>query len=623
MRQGWPHRIAAALACIAALSAFTRVAHAGGAGQRHHALSLVDPPAHGPDFRHFDWVNPNAPKGGRMRLRATGSFDTLNPFTIKGSPASGLLLVYDTLMASSLAEPSAEYGLVAEWVSHPQDYSSATFGLRPAARFHDGKPVTPEDVVFSLQAVKAASPRYALYFQDVVTAEKTGANEVTFRFAAKGNRELPHIIGSLPVLPRHYWQAKGPDGIPRDPALATMDVPLGSGPYRIADVDPGRSITYRRVADWWAKDLPVSRGQWNFDTIAYVYYRDRTPAFEGFKSGEIDFWPENSAKGWATGYDIDPVRAGHIKRELIPSKDIATMQGFVFNLRRRQFADPRVRQAFNLAFNFEWFNKNMFYDQYTRVGSYFENSQMKATGLPQGRELEMLDALRADLPPALFDREWRNPVNVHAGDFRNHMRQAARLLVEAGWTMRDGVLTSADGDKLEAEFLLVQPDFERLVLAYKTELERLGMRITIRTVDSAQYRRRLDRFDFDIVVAGFRQSLSPGNEQREYWGSTAAEREGARNIMGIKNPAIDALIEKIVYAPDRVELVAAARALDRALLWGHYLVPQFYAPAERCAYWNKFARPAKAPGHASVQSAAVRTWWYDPQAADGLPAERR
>ncbi|MEZ5849434.1 MAG: extracellular solute-binding protein [Hyphomicrobiaceae bacterium] len=426
------HRSLALLGCLTILlAAQTPDAQAHGVAKRQHALSLVNPPVHDANFTHFGWVNPAAPKGGRMRLRATGSFDTLNAFTIKGSPAAGLLLIYDTLMASSLGEPSTEYGLVAEWVSHPADYSSATFGLRPSARFHDGTPITPDDVVFSLQAVKAASPRYGLYFQDVVKAEKTGASEVTFRFAAKGNRELPHIIGSLPVLPRHFWQARGADGKPRDPAVATMEVPLGSGPYRIADVDPGRSITYARVTDWWAKDLPVSRGQWNFDTLAYVYYRDRTPAFEGFKSGEIDFWPENSAKGWATGYDIEPVQAGHIKRELIASKDIATMQGFVFNLRRRQFADARVREAFNLAFNFEWFNKHMFYDQYARVGSYFENSDMKASGLPKGRERALLESVHGLVPHDLFTQPWHNPVNVDPGDFRKHMRRAAQLLAQA------------------------------------------------------------------------------------------------------------------------------------------------------------------------------------------------
>ncbi len=612
---------ALSLVLLMSLNALTGGAMAG--DKRVHALSLVDPPQYASGFQHFDWVNPDAPKGGKVRLRGIGTFDTLNAYAIKGSPPLGLGMLYDQLLAGSLDEPSAEYGLVAEWVSHDKEFSRATFGLRKEARFHDGKPMTADDVVFSLSAIKAANPRYALYYQNVVKAEANGSHEVTFTFEPKGNRELPLIIGGLPVLPRHYWTGKGENGELRDLAKSTMEVPLGSGPYRVQSVEGGRQITYERVKDWWAKDLPVSRGQWNFDQITYVYYRDRLPAFEGFKAGETDFWPENSAKGWATGYEIEPVRRDLIRRDLLPSKTIAPMQGFAFNTRRKQFQDARVRQAFNLCFNFEWANKNLFFDQYARVGSYFENSELKATGLPEGRELEILDGVRKDVPPEVFAQVWANPVYNQPEDVRRNMGRAAKLLAEAGYSMKNGVLTSAAGEKLTAEFLLVQPDFERLVLAYKAELERLGMKIDIRTVDAAQYRRRIDTFDFDVVVASFPQSLSPGNEQRDFWGSAAAIQEGTRNIIGIKNTAIDQLIDRLIFATDRADLVAATRALDRVLLWSHFVVPHFYSPNDRIAYWDKFRRPKKLPGQASATNAFIQTWWYDEDRAAKLADARR
>jgi len=580
---------------------------------RHHALSLIGQPKFGPDFQHFDWVNPNAPKGGVLRQRAIGSFDTLNPFAAKGNPAFGLqLLTFDTLMASSLDEPATEYCLIAEWVSMPGDFSSATFGLRPAARFHDGAPITPEDVIFSLTALKKASPRYALYYKNVVSAEKTGDREVTFVFDVKGNRELPQIVGSLPIVSRRYWEGKGTDGEQRDLSRTTMEVPLGSGPYRVKDMEGGRTISYQRVKDWWAKDLPVMRGKWNYDEIRFIYYRDRVPAFEEFKAGKTDFWVESSAKGWATGYDFDAVKRGFVKKELVKTDRLKPMQGFAFNLRRKQFQDPRVRQAFNLAFDYEFANRNMFFGQYERLGSYFESSELKATGLPTGAELKILEEVRDSVPPEVFTTEYKNPVNQSAEDFRRHMSMAHKLLMEAGWTYVNGVLTNAAGEPFRAEFLLVQPDFERLVQLYKQALEKLGMQISIRTVDSAQYTRRTDTFDFDIVVASFPQSLSPGNEQREFWGSVAAVKDGSRNIMGIKDPAIDKLIDRIIFAADREELVAATRALDRVLLWNHFLVPQFYSPYERIAMWDKFGRPEKLPAATTALSQFLQIWWLDP-----------
>ena len=600
----------------------TRAAFAS-EGERRHALSLVGEPTHGPNFAHFDWVNPAAPKGGRVRVRAIGSFDTLNRHARQGEPAQGLHLLYTPLMATSLDEPSTEYGLVAASVSHPADFSSVSFQLRPAARFHDGRPITSEDVIFTLHAIKKASPHYALYYKNVTKAERSGEHEVTFTFDAKGNRELPQIVGGMPVLPRHWWQGKDEKGDTRDLSRGTMEPPLGSGPYRIKNVEQGRTIVYERVADWWGRDLPVSRGQWNFDEIAFVYYRDRTPAFEAFKIGETDFWPESSAKAWATGYDVDAVRRGFIRRETLESRQIAGMQGFAFNLRRRQFQDPRVRQAFNLAFNFEWANKNMFYDQYLRSGSYFENSELKATGLPQGAELAILETVRVDVPDEVFTQEPKPAVNATPEDFRRNLGKASKLLAEAGWTPRNGVLTNAAGDRLTAEFLLVQPDFERLVLVYKTELEKLGIKVDIRTVDSAQYTRRIDSFDFDIVVARFPQSMSPGNEQREFWGSAAAEKNGSSNVIGITSPAIDRLIERLIFATDRADLVAATRALDRVLLWNHYVVPQFYISYDRIAAWDKFGRPTRPPRQAGPLTSFLQVWWWDEALSKRLDEARR
>jgi len=582
---------------------------------KHHAVSLLGTPKYDANFTHFDWVNPDAPKGGRVRRWAMGSFDSLNPFPVKGNPAIGLPLIYDTLMMQSPDEAGTSYGLIAEWVAYPDDFSSATIALRPQARFHDGRPITPEDVIFSLEQLKLVSPKEAFYYKDVEKAEKTGPNQVTFTFKVKGNRELPTIIGDLMVLPKHFYEAVGANGEPRDLGKSTLEIPLGSGAYRIKEVDAGRSITYERVVDWWAKDLPVAKGQWNFDEVKFVYFRDRSPAFEAFKSGQLDYWPENSAKAWATAYDFDAVTRGLIKLHQLSTKTVAPMQAFAFNIRRPQFEDPRVRHAFNLAFDFEWANKNLFYDQYVRVGSYFDNSELKASGLPQGRELEILNEVRSEVPPEVFTTEWKNPVNRTPEDVRKHLAQAAKLLAEAGWVPKNGVLTNAQGVELTAEFLLAQPDYERIVLPYKAALEKLGIKGSVRIVDSSQYQRREDTFDFDIIVAIFPQSESPGNEQREFWGSEAADKEGSRNVIGIKNPAIDTLISKIILAKDRDDLVAATHALDRVLLWNHYVVPQFHAPFERMAIWDIYRRPDKLP---SRNSSFLRVWWYDEAAAKRL-----
>jgi microcin C transport system substrate-binding protein len=630
-------RLSLVLASIACLLLPASGALASDELPKHHALSLVGKPAHGPGYQHFKWVNPTAPKGGRVRQWAMGTFDSLNPFPVKGSAAGGVRLIYDTLMSYSPDEPSTAYGLVAEWVTYPEDFSSATFQLRPAARFHDGKPVTPADVIFSLEAIKKASPRFGFYYKNVVAAEDAGDNRVTFRFDVTGNRELPMIVGELPVLPKHFWSEKAANGEPRDLSKSTLEIPLGSGPYRIKEVDTGRTIVFERVSDWWAKDLPVTKGQWNFDEIRIVYFRDRSPAFLAFQAGELDYWRESSAKFWATGYDFEAAKRGLVKKLKLPVETVAPMQSFAFNTRRAQFQDPRVRHAFNLAFNFERSNATLFYDEYKRVGSYFEGSELKATGLPTGRELEILEQVRGQVPAEVFTTEWRNPVNASKEEARDNLRLAAKLLADAGYSRpqggssllswitslfsapRDVALTNAAGVQLTAEFLLAQPDFERIVLPYVQDLQKLGVKASVRTVDTSQYQRRLDSFDFDVVVQTFAQSLSPGNEQRDYWGSEAADKEGSRNVIGIKNPAIDKLVDKVILAKDRADLVAASKALDRVLLWNHYLVPQWHTPFDRLAMWDRYGRPETLP---SRDSSFLRVWWWDEAAAQRLAKAR-
>lgn len=622
----------AMLASVLCLLAATAGAQQG--ETRRHALSLIGEPKFGPDYTHFDWVNPDAPKGGSVTINTVGDFNNLNPFTIKGVSANGLMLTYDTLMATSPGEHSTEYGLVAEWISFPDDYSSATFGLRPEAKFHDGTPVKPEDVIFSLEALKKAHPHFGKYYKNVVKAEKTGEHQVTFTFDSKGNRELPQILGQLYVLPKHYWDATGKDGEKRDLSKTTTEIPLTSGPYKIARFDIGKTIVYERVKDYWAKNLPVSRGQWNFDEIKFVYFKDITGAFEEFKSGKADYWTENRSQAWATQFAFPAVKAGKVTKEEIPVKRVAPMQAFVFNTRREKFQDPRVRQAFNYAFDFESLNKNVLYDQYIRVNSFFGNSELQATGLPTGRELEILEEVKADVPPEVFTAEYKNPVGGRE-NMRANLRKATELLKAAGWDVTDKtvedpdcgffcslmnaiglgsakterVLRNAKGEVFEAEFLINSPTFERIILPYIADLKKLGIQATLRVVDPTQFEQRERSYDFDIIVDTFAQSMSPGNEQRDFWSTAAADVPGSKNTIGIKNKAIDALIDKIVFAENRAELVAATNALDRVLLWNHYVVPQWHYPFARVSYWNKFGRPEKLP---ELTPAFLQTWWVDP-----------
>jgi microcin C transport system substrate-binding protein len=588
---------------------------------RQHALSRVGAVKFPADYTHFDWVNPDAPKGGQVRLADIGGFDNLNAFTFKGLPASGLALLHDSLMATSLDEPATTYGLIAEWASHPDDYASVTFGLNPAARFQDGSPITPEDVVFSFEEQKKADPVRAVTYRDVVAAEKSGDREVTFRFARAGNRDLPFLMSQLVIISRRYWTSTGANGEARDLSKTALEAPLGSGPYRIASVEPNRSVVYQRVKDYWAKDLPVMRGQWNYDQIRFDSFRDDLPAFEAFKAGSIDILQENSSKKWATEYTFPAVRDGRVKRVEIDLATVAPTQAFIFNLRRDKFADPRTRRAFGQALDFETANKSLFYGLYYRLNSYFDNSELAARGLPTGRELILLESIRDQVPPEVFTAEYKSPVNATPDQFRAHLREAAGWLDAAGWKL-DGTVrrNNATGAALTAEMLVPDTSFDRILLPYKQALEKLGIRMSIRVVDAPQYVERVKTFDFDMIIDNFPQSHAPGNEQREYWGSDAAAKPASRNTMGIKNPAVDHLIEQIIYAPRREDAVAATRALDRVLLWNHYLVLQWYRPSEWIAYWNRFQRPAKNP---SQVPGWLQTWWMDPRAGNSGEARAR
>ncbi|WP_373505953.1 extracellular solute-binding protein [Aestuariivirga sp.] len=586
-----------------------------------HALTLFDDVKYKPDFTHFDYTNPDAPKGGRVRFGIVGSFDSLNPYSYKGEP--GPALSNDTLLTSALDEPSTEYGLVSNAVWHPEDRSMVVYRLRPEARFHDGKPMTPDDVIWSMQSLRDANPFYNFYYKNIAKAEQTGEHEVTFTFTMKDNRELPLITGQLPVLPKHWWTAMNADGRQRDVKETTLETPLGSGPYVASVIKPGVSILMKRVPDYWGKDLPVNVGQNNFDEVEYVYFRDANVAFEAFKGDQYDWRSENSSKTWATGYDFPAVKSGRVIKEDIHLKQVEGMQGWAMNLRRGIFQDPKVRQALNYAFDFEWSNTNLFFGQYVRSRSYFNNSEMEAKGLPSPEELAILEPLKAELPPEVFTAEYTNPVNDTPQNRRKNLRQASKLLEEAGWLVtQDGgrsVLKNARGESLKFEILLDSPLFERIALPYKQQLELLGIDVKITTLlDSAQYERRTQTFDYDIIVGNWGQSLSPGNEQRDFWGSEAAERNGSRNLAGIRNPAIDKLVETLIFARDRASLVTACKALDRALIWHHYVVPMWYIDYERTARWDRFGRPEKLP---DLSTGFPTTWWWDEEKAKKVASQ--
>jgi microcin C transport system substrate-binding protein len=590
----------------AALAVPARPATAQADGWRH-GLSLMGKPKYPPGFPHFDYVNPKAPKGGTVRLGALGTFDNFNIVIagLKGVLAAGVSQIYETLMDEALDEVSTEYGLLAEAVRYPGDYSAVTYRLRETGRWHDGKPITPDDVVWSFEVQKANSPFLAQYYRHVKSVAVDG-RDITFTFDQAGNRELPQIVGQLRVLPKHWWTANG-----RDVTATTLEPPLGSGPYRIKSFVAGRTVVLERVADYWGRDLPVRIGKDNFAEMRYEYFRDTTVALEAFKKGDIDFRVENVSRLWSTGYDFPAMRENKVVREEFPIRNIGRMQAFVVNLRRPKFSDWRVRRALDLVFDFEEMNRQLFFGLYKRNASYFGGTELASTGMPESAELAILETVRDKVPAALFTQAYRSPVNGAPDAIRANLREALGLMREAGWVVRDQRLVNAQtGERFTIEVLVDQPVFERVVLFYKPNLERLGIEVSVRTVDDAQFENRTRAFDFDMLgVHSWGQSLSPGNEQRDQWGSDAAGRPGSQNLAGIKNPAVDALIERVIFAKDREELVAATRALDRVLLWNHYVIPQWISGMQWTARWDRFSRPATLPEYGL--SAFPTIWWFD------------
>jgi microcin C transport system substrate-binding protein len=581
-----------------------------------YGLSLFGELKYPEGFKHFDYVNPNAPKGGTVRMIAFGTFDNFNLVVagLKGSIAMGTSMLSDSLMVSPLDEVSTDYGLIAEAVTHPADFSSTTFRLRLSARFTDGKPITAEDVIFSMESFKKHSPMYSAYYRHVTKIDQTGEAEVTFTFDSPGNREMPVILGQLEVLPKHWWTGTDAVGKKRDIGATTLEPPLGNGAYRIKEFVAGRTIVYERVKDYWGKDLNVNIGRDNFDEIRFEYFRDATVAIEAFKADHVDWRTENSAKNWATAYDFPAVKEKRVILEEFPQRNRGIMQAFAFNTRRDKFKDARLRRAFNLAYDFEEMNKQMFFGQYKRIGSYFDGTELASSGLPEGQELTILETVRDKVPPEVFTTPFVNPVGGTNENVRANLREATRLLREAGYEVRNQKLVNAKtGEPLSVEILASDPGVERFILFYKPSLERLGIAVNVRTVDDAQYENRMRNWDFDVTVASWPESLSPGNEQRDYWSTSAADTPGSRNYVGIKNPAIDALIERIIFAKDRAELVAATKAMDRVLLWNHYVVPQFTHNMQRTARWDRFARPETLPKYGAAAFPTV--WWWDAQKA--------
>jgi microcin C transport system substrate-binding protein len=605
--------MAAVLAVVLVLAS-----HAHGGAERTavtvgHGLSMYGDLKYGPGFAHFGYTNPRAPKGGEARLAAIGTFDTLNPFVLKGIAAAGIGELFETLTVQSGDEPFSEYGLIAETIETPADRSWVAFTLRREARFHDGSPITADDVIWTFETLKRQGhPFYRSYYSKIASVERLHERKVRFTFAPGDNRELSLIVGQLPILSKGYWGARAFE-------KTTLEPPVGSGPYRVESLETGRSIVYRRVKDYWGAGLPVRVGRGNFDVIRYDYYRDATVALEAFKAGQYDFRPENAAKAWATGYASPALSAGLIKKEEIKNEVPTGMQGYVFNTRRPIFADARVRQALGYAFDFEWTNRTLFYGAYTRTKSYFSNSELASRGLPTPDELKVLAPFRGQVPEEVFTREYQPPVSDGSGFIRNNLLTALKLLESAGWVVRDMKLVNGrTGAPFEFEILLAEPTFERITLPFAKNLERLGITARVRTVDTAQYQNREDNFDFDMIVGLWPESLSPGNEQIDSWTSARASVPGSRNLAGIQDPVVDALVEAIIAAPDRRSLVDRTRALDRVLLWSSYVVPHWHIQDFRVASWDMFGRPAVSPKY----ELGFDTWWIDPAKAARL-AQRK
>lgn len=611
-------RLGAALLLTAAMAASSTA----GAEEWRTISSLIGESKYGTEFAHYDYVNVDAPKGGMLNSAALGTFDSFNPFIVRGTPAAGFVpfgggLLYDTLMAQSTDEPGTSHALLAEAFSYPDDYSSATYRLDANARWHDGQPVTAEDVIWSFNTLKKLNPLYNQYYANVTEAVTLSEREVTFRFDQTGNRELPHIMGDLTVLPKHWWEGTGASGEQRDITAPTLEPPLGSGPYRVKDFKPGSQIIWERVPDYWGARLPVKLGRENFNTLRYTYFRDGNAVWEAFKKGGIeDIRVERRSQYWAIGYDFPAFEAGKVKKKAFPTTSSQPMQGFALNMRHERFQDSRVREALTHAFDFEQLNRTVLYGQRTRTDSYFEGGELQASGLPTGQELDILEPHRDTLPPELFTREFQLPVYDTPQARRANLRRAIELFKQAGWENRDGKLVNVEtGEHFKFEYLGSSPTDELIAGQFMENLRRIGIDAQLRIVDPNQEINRLRAFDFDSTTVVLAQSLSPGNEQREFWGSEARDKPGSRNLSGIADPVVDALIDRVILATDRADLIAATHALDRVLLWNHYYIPQFHSPEDWVAWWDKFGMPETQPSYRGVDT---DSWWIDSQKAAAL-----
>ena len=580
----------------------------------HHGDTLFGKLKYDADFTHYDHVKPDAPKGGHLKRASFGGYDSFNPFVVRGRTPSGLSyfggLLYDNLFEQSVDQPSAAYGLVADKFRKADDSSWAVYHINEDARWHDGKPITPEDVIWSMEAMRANYPLWKEYFKNIISVESTGNNEVTFTFDQKGNRELPHIIGDLAVLPKHWWEGIGPDGKKRDISNPTTEPPLGSGPYKVGKYELGKYITWDRVKDYWAENIPVRKGRYNYDSIRYTYFLDESAMWEAFKKGGLsDYKVEGRENRWKNEYNFPAVKRGDVIPQTFDITRSQIYTGFYFNTRKDKFKDRRVREAITLMFDFETLNKNLFFNLYTRTDSFFEGGELESDGLPEGRELEILEAYRENLPPELFTKPFALPDYTKRSSTRKIQRKAIKLLKQAGLTFNDKrQLTTKNGTPFSIEFISANPDAERKTNAFIENLKRIGITASLRILDTSQYKNRLDGFDFDVTSTLTAQSLSPGNEQRDYWSSASADRSGSRNFSGIKEPMIDELVEKIILAPNREELLSLTHALDRILKWNYYAVPQWHNPEIWFAKWRHIQIPEPQPGYSGIDSLS---FWID------------
>jgi microcin C transport system substrate-binding protein len=597
---------------------------------RSNAIAVLGRPALPPDFPYFPYVDPNAPKGGEVRLASGGTFDNFNPFILRGTSPLGMTgawvimpggsgsgatvgHVWESLLTPSADEADAAYGHLAQTIELPRSKLWVAFDLNPAAKFSDGTPVTAEDVAWTYRTLLAQGrPAFRIQFADVTDVEVTGERRVVFHFRSNENRELPLLVGGMSVLPKHFF-----DG--RDFSRPLTDPPIGSGPYRIASFDMGRDMVFQRNPDWWARDLPTGKGTNNFDRVRIDYYRDLTVAMEAFKAGQVDLRSENTAARWATAYDFPAVQSGlvikHDFRHHLPTG----LQGWAMNTRRKVFADPLVRQALGLVYDFEWANKNLFYGTYQRSNSYFDNSDLASSGIPQGDELKLLEPFRQELPPELFSKPFTLPVTDGSGNNREQLMQALKLMGQAGWHVKDRKLVDANGQQMSFTILLDDPSYERVALPYVQDIQRLGIDVRVRTVDPAQYQHVTDDFDFDMLLFIYPEGDVPGNELRDYFSCASAKAQGSANLPGVCDPAVDALIEKVVTAQDRPTLLTAAHALDRVLLWRWYMVPNYSNQNFHVIWWDRFGHPDKP----IREGFNFDTWWVDAAKAAATDAARR